>query len=236
MAAKDLDIAQQLDAALIGSVKVCQLDQLCFESLDVCGSRSLNQGNIQRLLHRFNNEGCRRFDPLTWITAEVSPFELQQLKTTNSVEYLTKDHPTELKLQPGCTVHCFQGRHRLAAATIWLSPDDQWWNLILYDSTKLTAEARRKLREAERISQEFSDGDIYRNVRNYQQRGDAEPAGEWLARWTPTKCRDFKKIYEPKVDNHRDFRENLDALLRFPALWPPWLMGTHLLSLQCPEV
>lgn len=35
-------------------------------------------------------------------------------------------------------------------------------------------------------------------------------------------------LLEPKVDNHRDFRENLDALLRFPALWPPWLMGTRL--------
>ena len=156
--------------------------------------------------------------------------------TTNSVEYLTKDNPTELKLQPECIVHCFQGRHRLAAAAIWLSPNEQWWNLIQYDSTKLTAETRRKLREAERISQEFNDGDIYRNVRYYQQRGDMEPAGEWLARWTPTKCRDFKEIYEPKVDNHHDFRRNLDALLQFPALWSPRLMGTHLLSLKCPEV
>ena len=236
MAAKDLEIAQQLDAALIGTVKVYQIDQLLFESLDVCGARSLNQGNVRRLLHRFNKEGCRRSDPLTWITAEVLPSELQQLMTAGSVECLTRENPTELKLQLGCTVRCFQGQHRLAAAKIWLSPDELWWNLILYDSTKLTADARRKLREAEYISQEFSDGDIYRNVRYYQKRGETEPAGEWLARWTPTKCRDFKQIYQPKVDNHRSFRENLDALLLFPALWAPWLMGTHLLSLQCPEV
>ena len=236
MAAKDLEIAQQLDAALIGTVKVYQIDQLLFESLDVCGARSLNQGNVRRLLHRFNKEGCRRSDPLTWITAEVLPSELQQLMTAGSVECLTRENPTELKLQSGCTVRCFQGQHRLAAAKIWLSPDELWWNLILYDSTKLTVDARRKLREAEYISQEFSDGDIYRNVRYYQKRGETEPAGEWLARWTPTKCRDFKQIYQPKVDNHRSFCENLDALLLFPVLWAPWLMGTHLLSLQCPEV
>lgn len=52
----------------------------------------------------------------------------------------------------------------------------------------------------------------------------------------PNKMRDFKQIYEPKVDSHCNFREGLDALLAFPTLWSPWLMGTHLLSLQCPEV
>lgn len=46
MVAKDLEIAQQLDAALIGTVKVYQIDQLLFESLDVCGAQSLNQGNV----------------------------------------------------------------------------------------------------------------------------------------------------------------------------------------------
>ena len=38
MMAKDLEIAQQLDVALIGTVKVYQLDQLLFKSLDVCGA------------------------------------------------------------------------------------------------------------------------------------------------------------------------------------------------------
>ena len=46
MMAKDHEIAQQLDVALIGTVKVYQLDQLLFKSLDVCGAQSLNQENI----------------------------------------------------------------------------------------------------------------------------------------------------------------------------------------------
>lgn len=125
---------------------------------------------------------------------------------------------------------------QLAAATEWLSPDELWWILYLYDSTKLTAEARRKLCEVGCSSQEFTDEDIYCNVWYYQQCGEPEPAGEWLARWSPTKCRNFKQIYEPKVDSHRNFRESLDALLTFPALWSPWLVGTHFLSLRCPEV
>lgn len=154
----------------------------------------------------------------------------------DALEHLNKDILTDLKLPSNCTIHFFQGQHRLAAATEWLSPDELWWILYLYDSTKLTAEARRKLQEVGCSSQEFNDGDIYHNAWYYQQQGEPEPAGEWLARWTPTKCRDFKQIYDPKVDSHRNFCESLDAFLVFPALWSPWLMGTHLLSLRCPEV
>ncbi|KAL1885233.1 hypothetical protein Plec18167_001890, partial [Paecilomyces lecythidis] len=236
----DLDIARQLEGAIIGSIKVRELDRLEFEGLGVYGARSLSEGNIKRLLHRFEKEGCRRLDPLTWIPAEVSPVDMGHIRMANSFEVLTRDNPKEIIIPPGCTVHCFQGRHRIEAATYWLkcgklAPHEMWWNLILYDASKLSLESRRKLRETEDSSQQFCDGDIFRNIRYYQRRGETEAAGEWLAKWTPSKCRDFKQIYEPKADNHREFRENLDALLEFPALWRSWLMGAHLLSLQCPE-
>ncbi|KAB8256794.1 hypothetical protein BDV32DRAFT_152947 [Aspergillus pseudonomiae] len=236
---KDLDIAHQVDNAILGSVKVRQLDQLLFEGLEVYGTKSLDQRNVRHLLHRFDKEGCRRMDPLTWIPAELSPSELQQLLALNSLQGLTRGDPKEIKLHQSWKLRCLQGKHRLTAANQWLDYGDLWWNFILYDSTKLTAESRRKLREADSSSREFGDGEIFRNVRYYQKRGDGEAAGEWLARWTPTKCRDFYQIYKekPGQDDHgyNNLREGLDALLKFPALWHSWHMGTHLSSLNCPE-
>ena len=54
MAATDLAVAQQLQGALVGSVKVSQFESLCFDGLDVCGSRTLNQGNVRHLIHCFD--------------------------------------------------------------------------------------------------------------------------------------------------------------------------------------
>ncbi|RJE24472.1 hypothetical protein PHISCL_03164 [Aspergillus sclerotialis] len=235
MATTDLDVAQTIQTALLGSVKVSQFDFLRFDSLNMCGVRSLSQANVRRLIHRFDQEGCRRLDPLTWIYAEISPNDLERIKAENSVERFAVESPTSIVLPPDSIVHCFQGQHRLAAATEWLDPSDLWWVLYLYDSTKLTQAARRKLREGETSAQEFCDGDIFRSVRYYQKRGETEPAGEWLAKWSPTKCRDFKQIYEPKSDSHQQFRDSLDSLLDFPPLWKPWQMGAHLLSLKIPE-
>ncbi|KAB8256767.1 hypothetical protein BDV32DRAFT_152923 [Aspergillus pseudonomiae] len=236
---KDLDIAHQVNDAILGSVKLRQLDQLLFEGLEVYGTKSLDQRNVKHLLHRFGKEGCRRMDPLTWIPAELSPSELQQLLALNSLHGLTRADPKEIKLQQNWKLRCLQGKHRVAAANQWLDYSDIWWNFILYDSTKLTAESRRKLREADSSSREFGDGEIFRNIRFYQKRGDGEAAGEWLARWTPTKCRDFYQIYKEKAGQedhgYNNLRDGLDALLSFPALWRSWHMGTHLSSLNCPE-
>lgn len=65
MALNDLTVARQLEVAQLGCVKIEQLDQLLFEDIDVFGSRALEQSNIDRLLYRFEHEGCRRLDPLT---------------------------------------------------------------------------------------------------------------------------------------------------------------------------
>ena len=69
-------------------------------------------------------------------------------------------------------------------------------------------------------------------VRHYQLLGENVSAGEWLARWSPNKCREFNRIYKPKI-NHQEtwlLGERLDSLLCFPALWTSWHMGTHLWS------
>ncbi|CAI7656446.1 unnamed protein product [Penicillium crustosum] len=58
MASDDLTIARQLSAAEIGSVKIHQLSQLLFDDIDIFGSRAFRQSNVDRLLHRFDYEGC----------------------------------------------------------------------------------------------------------------------------------------------------------------------------------
>jgi hypothetical protein len=237
MAPTELDIARQLDAASLGSVKVRELNRLVFEDIDVRGSRALNQSRVKNIIHRFNHEDCRRLDPLTWIPCEVSKSVLQSLLTVEP-KNLRIDLPTDLQLPEGYELHCLQGQHRIAAAVEWLEPNDLWWNLILYDSEKLNDDCRKRLREAENGSQIFSDGEIFQNVRHYQLRGEEKPAQEWLAKWSPTKCRDFQRIYEPKrsKDKWKDLANTLDSLLVFPALWIHWFMGIHLADLKCPEV
>ncbi|KAF3394009.1 hypothetical protein F1880_005513 [Penicillium rolfsii] len=232
-----LDIVRQLNAASLGSVKVRELNQLVFEDIDVHGSRALNQSRVKNIIHRFNHEGCRRLDPLTWIPCEISKSVLQSLLPVDS-RNLRLEFPIDLRLPEGSELHCLQGQHRIAAAVGWLEPNDLWWNLILYDSEKLNDNCRNRLREAENGSQIFSDGEIFRNIRHYQLRGEEIPAQEWLAKWSPTKCRDFNRIYEPRKikDKRKDLANRLDALLVFPALWIHWFMGIHLTDLNCPEV
>jgi hypothetical protein len=153
-------------------------------------------------------------------------------------EDLRFDDPKHITLPEGSEILCYQGRHRIAAALQWLPPSDIWWTFNLYDLDKLNEDSKRRLREEGGRSRTFSDREIFRYVRHYQQQGVIKAANEWFARWTLTKCREFRRIYEPKAKQaeFRDLAKHLDMLLCFPALWISWHMGTHLPSLNCPEV
>ncbi|KAJ5928360.1 hypothetical protein N7466_007316 [Penicillium verhagenii] len=229
---ENLQIIRRLSSALVGHVKIKQLDQLLFEDIDTFGAQAYDQSKTQQLLHSFEYEGCRRLDPLTWIPCALKQSDIQLFK-----DLKTDDDPKVINLPEGLQVCCFQGQHRVAAAKQWLPPTDIWWNFCLYDLDKLDEGCRRRLREYEAKVRTFSDGEIFRNIRHYQQKGITMAANEWLARWSVTKCREFRRIYEPKA-NQKELRhlgQRLDKLLCFPALWTSWYMGTHLPSLNCPE-
>lgn len=234
MAVNNLETSRRLIAARIGSFKVHGLNQLLFEGNDVYGSQAFRESQVDRIIHRFEHEGCRRLDPLTWIPCEMLASDLQSIVGNISSTGYFQD----LQLPGGWNLHCFQGQHRIAAALHWLDPNDYWWNFEIYDSAQLNDDCRRRLREFDQSPQSFSDGEIFRNIRHYQQRGETDAAGEWLAKWSPTKCREFNRIYYPKEskDAFNSMGEKLDSLLPFPALWKSWFMGTHLPSLKCPEV
>ncbi|KAI9037211.1 uncharacterized protein KD926_000717 [Aspergillus affinis] len=230
------DIARVCNNALVGTVIVRTLDSLVFEDENVYGTRAPIAANVRRLLHRFQKEGCRREDPLSWIPAELSPQELHHLLSLNSLSAFDKDEPREIKLPEDAKICCLQGQHRVSAAWEWLEPNDQWWVINLFDSSKLTPEARRRLREGDSSSREYSDGEIYRNIRYYQKQGDQKSASGWLARWSESKCNDFRQLYKPNNILYRTVRDKLDDLLPFAGLWPQWQMGTHLVREHCVEL
>ena len=232
MAFNDLETSHRLAAARIGSFRVFGLNHVTFEGNDVCGSQAFRKSRVDSIIHRFEQEGCRRLDPLTWIPCEVSGTDLQPLVEANSGYF------QDLQLLGDLNLHCFQGQHRIAAALQWLDPNDHWWNFDIYDSEKLNDDCRRRLREFDQSSQTFGDGDIFRNIRQYQRCGKAKAAREWLAKWSPTKCREFNRIYSPKASRaaFTSLGEKLDLLLPFWALWISWFIWTHLPSLKCPEV
>lgn len=123
MAPNDLEFSRQLAAARMGSVKIQGLNQLVFEDINVPGSRALAQSRIDHFLHRFELEGWRRLDPLTWIPSEIPSSELQKLADNG----LSVGGITDLQLPEGQVLYCFQGQHRIAAALQWLPPNAFLW-------------------------------------------------------------------------------------------------------------
>lgn len=154
---------------------------------------------------------------------------------------LTEDsgtgNPKTITLPHGWRVSCFQGKHRIAAARQWLSPIELWWNFNVYDTEKLNEDCRKKSREFETGSQSFSDGEIYRNVRHYQLKGDIVAANKWLARWSTTKCREFNRIYQPKGAK-AEFAElsiSLDSLSSPSQLYGPlsiWVLISQVYNVR----
>ncbi|KAJ6032531.1 hypothetical protein N7540_003263 [Penicillium herquei] len=226
--AEDLNISNRISTAFLGSVRIQQLDQLIFDDIDTLGSRAYDPAKTDHLLHRFDHEGCRRLDPLTWIAGLMPKDDFENFSVGDNTMVLPNDRK----------VLCLQGQHRIAAALLWLLPYDTWWNINVYDPQQLDENCLRRLRECSHSrSHTFSDGEIFRDIRHYQRQGNTSAANEWFARWSTTKCREFKRIYEPRKNQNQfsALAESLDALLQFPPLWTSWHMENHLPSLNCPE-
>lgn len=234
----DPAIASNIAQARIATLKIRQFDCLDFEGPNIPGARCLDSRNVKRLIHRFENEGCRQLDPATWIPCELSRQQLGRLISSEAaIASLSQNPPPEVTLTEETRPLCFQGQHRTAAAVQFLNREDAWWVLDIHDSAILTADGRQRLREGEFIPQEFCDGEIYRNIRLCERRGDVVGAKRWLAKWSSTKCDDFNQLHHPdRKDFHQAFKSEMDSLLEFPGLWKSWQMGCHLLSWQCPEV
>lgn len=96
----------------------------------------LRPKNIQRLKRIFATEGCHRFVPEHYIAALISQPDLeaaiQRSGTSQAALLRTVEEPPKLEILEFRPLKFLHGRHRLQAASEYLSPDDDWWIVDLY--------------------------------------------------------------------------------------------------------
>ncbi|KJF60725.1 uncharacterized protein CIMG_12218 [Coccidioides immitis RS] len=232
----ELQLAREKEGSLLGIARI-SLEHLRFEENDGIGTRSVasdaGKKQVKRLLARFKRDRCRRLNPDYWIEAVISPDTLRQILNYNSLESLQPGTFPFLELRPEWTVLCLQGRIRAAAAAEWLEPDDRWWIIKFYDSTRLSNETQRSLREFHDVSEELTSGEIYRNILHYSHMPNPNAVGEWKTRGTEGFQRDLKQLQKSAID--RPLREALEELKFFPGLWSTYLNLHRLLPMRVPE-
>ena len=90
------------------------------------------------------------------------------------------------------------------------------------------------IREEHPNAKPFTDGDIYRNIRYYQRRGDDDAELKWRGRLREGARRELERM-ERKA---KPLTRSLDNLLPFFGLWSSLKLSYlgRVLSLQCHEV
>ncbi|KKZ57802.1 hypothetical protein EMCG_05553 [[Emmonsia] crescens] len=198
------------------------ISHLQLENDSVLGSRPLGQNvegqNALRLLKIFESVGCDREDHGNYVPVLISQNTLNQAmndsRTTQDM-LLSGIEPPDLILKHDTSLLCLQGKSRLRAAQEFFAPGERWWGARLYLDS-LPAAARDRLREKYSNEQNFSDGDIYRNLRCHQLRGNVSRAESWWARWSSEKCRHVRQM-QKQVRLITQF----DQLLPYVGLWAP---------------
>ncbi|EEH04641.1 conserved hypothetical protein [Histoplasma capsulatum G186AR] len=186
------------------------LSHFQLEKDNVLGSRPVGKDgegqNALRLLKIFESVGCDREDPANYIPVLISQNTLGQAMddsgTTQDV-LLHGINPPNLILKQGTWLLCLQGKSRLRAAQEFFSP-------------ALPTGARDRLREKYSNEQNFSDGDIYRNLRSHQLQNNGPRAEAWWARWSSVKCRHVRQMQKQE-----QLLKQFDRLLPYVGLWAP---------------
>ena len=97
----------------------------------------------------------------------------------------------------------------------------------------MSLEVVTNLRDDYSNSANFSDGEIFRYIRWYSQRGEDLRERAWWARLSKDKYKDMKRILAIQ-----ELREGFDSLLEIIGLWDGFHIGTmrRYLVLKCHEV
>lgn len=203
-------------------------------------TRTTREEHIQTLVEKFQSEGCIRLNPDNYIKVLIP----------NDFPYTLGDNIASddeiLDLPAHVQINVLQGKHRVLAAdrVIW----DKWWIADFYTESKLSKPAcivytnlldlpqsfQAIIREEHPNAQPFCDGDIYRNVRMYEQLGDVDAEVKWRGRFSKTAQREMHRLEK----DFKHIRRALDKLLEFKGLWK-FLKISYLgrwLSIRCQEV
>ena len=111
------------------------LKHLRFETELTCGSRTLDQKNVARLIGVFEKQGCQRLNRHNAIAAVIDADTLVTALTGSGVaaSALMNDNPPPLlKFHGNFQINCLHGQHRIEAAKTHLMPGDLWWVVDIY--------------------------------------------------------------------------------------------------------
>ncbi|KAJ5733294.1 hypothetical protein N7533_013741 [Penicillium manginii] len=190
-------------------------------------TRTIREEHIQALVEKFQSEGCTRLNPDNYIKVLVSedfPYSLND-------NVLHDDEV--LGLPDNIQLTVLHGKHRILAAKRFFFLLDSWWIADFY-TEGLSQSHQATLCEEHPNAQPFCDGDIYRNIRMYQQLRDVDAEIKWRGRLSKTAQREMHRLEKDFKHIQREF----DRLLEFRGLWK-FLKISYLgrwLSIRCQEV
>ena len=164
-----------------------------------------------------------------------------------------QDQWPALRFPPGLRLRCLRGWDRLRAGWELLPPRERWWTVDLYLSGKetplhpgplisanlilgISKTLERSLREGFSNEGQPSDGQIYRNIRQYILQDDLVTERQWWARLSSkNKRRDLRRLLR-----HERYTTALDTLLPIIGLWEGedvrGGMWKRMMDLRCEEV
>jgi hypothetical protein len=111
--------------------------------------RDLDQGNVERLMGVYRDEGVKRLQYEHYIPAVVGKDDLLSavhLSGLSLVHLLNSSHgnPPRLTFPEGFRLRCLHGKHRVEAAKLSarLQGQDRWWTVTLYSEGTPSATRR----------------------------------------------------------------------------------------------
>ncbi|KAK6815540.1 hypothetical protein RU639_008670 [Aspergillus parasiticus] len=197
----------------------------------------IDMKHLNRLISVFQSEGCIRLHtPEHYVPVIISRQDLTQSlhHSRLRIGHLTQEgEPPFLVVPNGVQIEVLHGEHRLHAAKQFLEPTERWWVVEIYLSD-LQESTKQSIREEYAHELKFSDGDIYRKIRFYEQLNNMTQVEKWKARLSDGKSKYLQHLQSPF--NQR-IRTKFDQLLPFTGLWSDLELGafTHILHLRCPE-
>ena len=209
------------------------LKTLDFQYALSTGHRDVSDRIVHRLLDVFRLEGCKRSEVRNFVKAKVDQEELDAALASQELD-LPQKPPEDWEAIPILalpSLDCLNGLHRVLAARQHLDGNDQWWVAKLYTSGRpfltlppvaeivdiladLPRASCKNVAEEYSNEQAYSDGEIFRKIRQSHNESDDDGEQKWWARLTGDKPKDLRTILKDKR-----FERAFDAMLPWPGLW-----------------
>ncbi|KAJ5249293.1 hypothetical protein N7468_000744 [Penicillium chermesinum] len=185
------------------------------------GDEHRNKTNISRLTKIFELEGCANLDPENRIAAVIPSDVLNEVLQKQNISNSSLMDPGQFPcLDLGDkTIDIIYGRHRLIAGFEF---GLHKWLVDLYLDT-LSHDSRIGLKEGFPNSLEYTDGEIYRNIRLNQLQNNKLQEQKWWSRLRS----DGRRTNFRRLQKHKDFLRGFDLLLPFVGFWRP-LRSSHI--------